>query len=184
MKNKIDWEKLAIKVGAIQGGNESGSGIFACKAIEELIGVQNIRDAVDYYINGGAGSELARYVIWNIHPWSAMEYCYEIYKSNTEIERKILAVELLRVAADERAIPWIKEFLLDSTSQIRGWGFGIVDQLLWSKLVDEDDMSELLELAESIDDDYLIDRVEYVRGYLKLRKRNEKAIQELPEFKP
>jgi len=181
MTKTIDWAKLANELGTLSDNGECGSSTSACEAIEKIIGEQNIRDAVDYYIDGGRGSELARYVIWQIHPWSSMEYCYEIYKKDNDLERKISAVELLRVAADKRVIPWITEFLLDSNKQIQGWGIGIVDQLLWSELVEEDEMTELLELAESVGGKHLSDGVDFIRAFLQIRKRNKKIIQDLDD---
>lgn len=68
MEEKIDWKILAKKVGALNENGESGSSQYACEAIEILIGEDNLRKAVDYYIEGGQGSELARFVLWQIHP--------------------------------------------------------------------------------------------------------------------
>jgi len=173
MKNKINWRQLAEDVGSFENGQEHGSNTLAQKAIENLIGEEAIRDAVDYYINGGPGSELARFVIWQIHPISAMQYCYEIYKSERDIEEKRSAVELLRVAADHRVVPWIKDFLSDPDKSIQLWGFGILDQLLWSELVDEEEVSWLLELAERSTNEHLLERVDFVKGFLKQRNEHE-----------
>ena len=49
---------------------------YARQAIEILLGEEILRQAVDYYISAEPGSELARYVLWQIHPWSAMNHCY------------------------------------------------------------------------------------------------------------
>ncbi|MCB0127473.1 MAG: HEAT repeat domain-containing protein, partial [Caldilineaceae bacterium] len=137
----IDWKSLALEVGAIQDGSETGSSAFAQKAIEQIIGVQNVREAVDYYIRGGPGAELARFVLWQIHSWTAMQYCYEIYQTDSDIERRRGAVELLRVVADRRVIPWLEEFLTDPDRGIRMWAFGIIDQLLWSEIVEEEEVA-------------------------------------------
>jgi len=174
----IDWEQLAKNVGAIKEGHESGSNTFAIEAIEQLIGEDNIREAVDYYIKGGPGAELARFVIWQIHPWSAMEYCYEIYKTDDDLERRRMAVELLRVAADSRVIPWIEEFLVDPDNGIRSWGFGIIDQLLWSELAQEHEVDELIKLAEQNSDANLQENIQFVKTYLAKRKEREKILDE------
>jgi pimeloyl-ACP methyl ester carboxylesterase len=50
-----------------------------------------------------------------------MEYCYEIYKMDSNLENRRMAVELLRVAADDRVVPWIKEYLEDQDLGIRIW---------------------------------------------------------------
>lgn len=95
MSESIDWEALAVQVGALTGDQESGGRLYAQRAIEILLGEDNMRQAVDYYILGEPGSELARFVLWQIHPWSAMKHCYDICKSNADIEVRRSAIELL-----------------------------------------------------------------------------------------
>jgi hypothetical protein len=82
MNDFIDWHELALKVGTIRKNGESVSNRDGWRAFEILLGEQNLRNAVDYYIDGFEGSELVRFILWQIHPWSAMEYCYQIYKSD------------------------------------------------------------------------------------------------------
>jgi hypothetical protein len=173
----INWEELAKEVGAIKNGQESGSNIFAQRAIELLIGPDNIREAVNYYINGGPGAELARCVIWQIHPISAMEYCYEIYKTDENFENRRMAVELLRVAADRRVLPWVPELLTDSDPGIRAWGFGIIDQLLWSNLVEEEEVEHLINLAQANSDEHLKENIEFVKGFLRARKERADILE-------
>lgn len=173
----IDWEKLAEDVGSRKNGQEFGSSWYAQEAIERIIGVENIRQAVDHYVAGDPGAGLIRSVIWRIHPFSAMERCYEIYKNDPDLGNRRMAVELLRVAADRRVLPWIEEFLNDEDQSIRAWGFGIVDQLLWSKLIEENEVSHLIELVEKSSDDYLREKAVFVRGFLRDRQVQWEILQ-------
>ncbi len=173
---KINWKSLAEEVGSLRDGGEFGSREYAKRAIELLISEEQIREAVDYYISGVPGSELVRSIIWLIHPISAMEYCYEIYKSDADIETKRLAIELLKVAADERALKWVKEFLNDPDRGIQLWGFSILDQLLWSNLVYEEGI-ELLKYAESLKIEHLKESIEFVNNYLSNREKEEKVLE-------
>lgn len=59
---------------------------------------------------------------------------------------------------------------MDSDPGIRSWGFGIVDQLLWSCLVDESEVGHLIELAEKGADENLKENIQFVRDYLKSRE--------------
>ena len=68
MKDFIDWHELAIKVGTIRENGESVSSKDAWRALEIIIGEQNLRNAVDYYIDGFDGSELVRFILGQIHP--------------------------------------------------------------------------------------------------------------------
>lgn len=172
----INWKQLAKEVGALNGGSESGSRELAKRAIELLIGEDKIREAVDYYISGAAGSELVRSIIWAIHPVSAMEYCYEIYRSGADIETRRLAIGLLKVAADKRALKWVKEFLNDPDQEIQSWGLGVLDQLLWSDLVYEDG-KEMLEYAESLNIEHLKEHIKFVKDYLSDREKRESLLE-------
>jgi hypothetical protein len=144
MGSAIDWEQLAEQLGTLKADGESGGSDVAKRAIELLLGEQQLRDAVDHYVAGGRGSELTRSVLWQLQPWSAMKRCYEIYQSDADIESKVSAVELLRVVADRRALEWVAEFLADTHPGIQNWGAGILDQLLWSGLVQPEDCEDLL----------------------------------------
>ena len=136
----IDWKDLANKLDC-----ESSVGTRdACRAISEILGDDAIIEAVEYYITGRPGAELVRSILWHIHPKTGMDHCYKIYKEDSDIDRRRDAVELLRVVADERALGWVEEFLNDPDPGIQTWGAGVVDQLLFSHFVEEENCSVLL----------------------------------------
>lgn len=169
MKEQIDWQALAIEVGALKEKGETGSSAFALRAIEILLGENNLRQAVEFYIKLKPGSELARSVLWLLHPFSAMKHCYDIYKSDAPLQDRRQAVELLRVVADRRAVGWIVEFLEDEDEEIQGWGAGVLDQLLWSGLVQPEEVEPLLQKAEVHENSYVKERAEFIRGFLQKR---------------
>ena len=146
--NLDNWETIAKQVGAIgDNGNESSSSHMALKAIEILLGEDELRKAVHYYIEGRPGSELLRGVLWQLHPWCAMEECYLIFKSHPDVLHKRFAVELLRVVADRRALEWVQEFLQYNDSEVQQWGIGVIDQLFFSELCYEEEITDILEIA-------------------------------------
>src|SRR5215831_16738374 len=122
MSKEIDWEELATTLGLVIKDGEQVSSEAAKHALELLIGEEALRASVDYYISGRPGAELARSVLWQLHPWSAMKYCYEIFNGPRFLEDRRMAVELVRVVADHRALSWVAEFLDDEDSQIQFWG--------------------------------------------------------------
>jgi hypothetical protein len=149
---RIDWERIAndlsaIQQGALGGGPELGGRALALAAIEQLVGPDQLAAAVDYYVSGRPGSELARAVLWTLHPWSAMQRCRELFAFSNVLSQRRSAVELLRVVADGRALPWVSEFLADPDPEIQIWGVGIIDQLLCSALVDLEACERLLAAA-------------------------------------
>ena len=148
-KDVIEWEKLAGEFNVLKEDGEQASNIIALQAIEKIIGEVNFHEAVEYYISRRPGGELVRHVLWQIRPWSAMKHCYDIYKSDRNIEEKRTAVELLRVIADHRVLVWIYDFLENDDVSIQNWGIRILDQLLWCNLISTKDAIDLLELAKT-----------------------------------
>jgi hypothetical protein len=144
----VDWHTLAQQLGTLHDSGESGGSDLGRQALELIVGVDALRSAVDYFIMGAPGSELARSVLALLKPSSAMERCLEVARSDADAESRRSAVELLRVVADRRGIDWAAEFLRDEDEGVQVWGAGIVDQLLWSGLADRDDCGQLLEAME------------------------------------
>lgn len=173
MTGPIDWEQLARNFGLLSEGGEAGSSDDARRALEVIIGESALRDSVEYYIAGGPGSELARHVLWQLRPQSAMNHCYEIFKSSRPIYERRMAVELVRVVADRRALPWIKEFLTDPDVGIQLWGVGLLDQLLFSRLVEPLDAESPLTMAEAHSSNGVVETALFIRGFLRARAEAE-----------
>lgn len=169
----IDWTTIATEVGALVEREERGSNALARAALEKLIGPQNLRDAVDHYIGFKPGFELVRSVLWEIQPWSAMTYCYELYQTLPNIEIRRSAIELLRVIADKRVLLWVNEFLDDTDEGIQAWGFGVLDQLLWKELVEQEEVEPLLVRAEQHSNQRVRENASFVREYLAQRKQQD-----------
>lgn len=83
---------------------------------------------------------------------------------------------MLKVAADKRALKWVKEFLNDPDQEIQSWGLGVLDQLLWSDLVYEDG-KEMLEYAESLNIEHLKEHIKFVKDYLSDREKRESLLE-------
>jgi hypothetical protein len=175
VSSDIDWEKLATGLGLLTGKYDCYSGDDALHALELIVGEDALRASVDYYLAGRPGCELARGVLWKIHPWSAMSYCYEVFKAPGEIETRRSAIELLRVVADRRAFPWISEFLEDEDALIQAWGVGVLDQMLFSYLIEPEEAEDLLRKAEQHRNEAVRERAEFVRGYLRAREETGKG---------
>ncbi|AFY58355.1 hypothetical protein Riv7116_5994 [Rivularia sp. PCC 7116] len=156
-----NWVNIATEVGAIgENGDEFSSSQMAREAIEIILGKDNLKEAVRYYVAHKPGKELLRGVLWQLHPYSAMEECYRIFKESSNLDEKIDAVELLRVVADKRVLKWVPEFLKHENPGIQNWGIGIVEQLLFSHLCDEEDVAEILQQASKHHSKYLRDKAD------------------------
>lgn len=169
----IEWERIASELGTLQDGQERGSSALAKLALEKVLGEQHIREAVDHYIGFKPGFELVRSVLWQIRPFSAAVYCYELSRTARHEEVRRSAVELLRVVADARALPWVREFLEDPDEVVQAWGAGVLDQLLWGELVEAGQAEQLLSIAETHPNERVRETAAFVRGYLNERKQDD-----------
>ncbi|WP_148087787.1 HEAT repeat domain-containing protein [Gemmata obscuriglobus] len=167
----VDWHALAQKLGTLRDGGESGGSDLGRQALELIVGVDSLRSAVDYYVAGAPGSELARSVLALLKPLSAMERCLEIARSEADAESRRSAVELLRMVADGRGIAWAAEFLGDEDEGVQVWGAGIVDQLLWSGLADPEDCGQILEAMATHPNVGVQRQAAFVRSFLASRQK-------------
>ena len=169
MSAEIDWQKLSAELGLLTADGEAGGSNDARRALELIIGEDALRASVDHYVAYRRGYELARSVLSQLRPWCAMSYCYEIFKGPQELPARRAAIELLRLVADRRALPWIPEFLHDSDPDIQAWGIGVLDQLLYSELIWPDEAEELIETAELHQNNLVREGAERIRRYLRTR---------------
>lgn len=163
----IDWATLSEELDCGSGGGTK----YARQALSKILGDEAIREAVDCYLSGRTGSELARSVLWHIHPQAGIDYCYRIFTEETDLDRRRSAVELLRVVADESALKWVPQFLDDPDGGIQVWGAGVVDQLLWSDFIDEEDCREVLDSMRNHKNPAVRERFEFIKEFLADRKR-------------
>jgi hypothetical protein len=159
----IDWTQLARDVGSLRADGESGGTEYAQRALEQILGEENLQGAVDLVLAYGPGSELAMNVLRHIRSRRATEMAYEAYRS-TSGEQASAAVWLIKHIAHPCAIPWIAEFLRDPN--VSGWGIGVLDQLLWNRRVEPEEVEALLTEAERHASENVREQAAFIRGYL------------------
>jgi HEAT repeat protein len=134
----IDWRAIADQVGDLKpDGTEKGSCTESgIQALELVLGEENIRGAVDCWASGEPGAFTAEMVLRIIRSTVAMNYCYEIYKSEPNTRRSGAAVFLLYEMADRRVLPWVAEFLEDANMDVRWNGVMSLQNILSGPLDD------------------------------------------------
>ncbi|WP_196161804.1 hypothetical protein [Reinekea sp. G2M2-21] len=179
-----NWVEIAKKLGAInEEGQENSSSDKAREAIELLLGEDFCRESVRHYVSLGAGRELLRGVLWQLHPFSAMDECYRIFKDAPDVQNKRDAVELLRVVADRRALNWVSEFLEYDDVGVQNWAIGIVDQLIFSELCEPEEVESILCIAASHSNEYVRDQEKNIRAMLASNEEQDKVLSEFYERK-
>src|ERR1041385_4743641 len=111
MAMNVNWDELRASLRLEMINGEPAGSDAARRALELLLGEETLRQSVDYYVDVRPARELVRSVLWLLRPVSAMARCRELATPQNDIETRRSAVELLRVVADERALPWVIEFL-------------------------------------------------------------------------
>jgi len=164
----IDWEAVAKQVGDITPGGETYGTPSGRRALEILLGEENLRGAVDYWISQKPGCFTAEMVLAIISSKVAMNRCYEIYKTEHGTENACSAVFLLGSFAHYEALPWIREFLADSSEGIRLNGLRVLQRVVYGPLGDKDGdiAKELFDKAESDPDPEIRERAQQIRSHL------------------
>lgn len=156
----IDWAALAKKVGDVTSESEAFATETGRRALEILLGEDNVRDAVDYWISQKRGCFTAEIVLSIIRSRVAMERCYEIYKTEQDSERANRAVFLLASFAETEALPWVREFLHHKDRNIRWNGLMVLRTILAGPMGDAAiaTAKELLDVAATDSDPKLRER--------------------------
>jgi hypothetical protein len=157
----IDWEDLSRRIGCVSkdGLQESVSGHDALHALAILIGEDELRAAVDFYVAGQRpGGELVRAVLHVLEPVAAMERCHEIFQADLPQEERVAAIELLRAIASRHALAWLGELLADPDSDIQALGAEVLESVVGRDARGE----ELFETYSKILDEHSNERVRAV----------------------
>jgi HEAT repeat protein len=137
----INWRAIATQVGDLNpDGAAKGSGTESGRrALEILIGEENLRAAVDHFISLEPGAFTAEMVVKIIRSKIVMRRCLEIYRTEPGTDRACSALFLLGSIADGTALPWVHDFLEDGSEIIRLNGLRILQNILYdySALSDE-----------------------------------------------
>ena len=91
---KTDWEALSKKLGVLQAnGSELYTG-QSMQALEGILGDEWIEHAIDYFIEGGKGNELAIKTVRRIQSNKAAEYAYKIFNENKNSDTRKASLAL------------------------------------------------------------------------------------------
>ena len=151
----IDWNAIATQVGDLNAdGSERGSGTESGRrALEILIGEDNLREAVDHFISLERGAFTAEMVVKIVRSKVPMKHCLEIYKGEPGTKRASSAIFMFGSFADCTALPWVRDFLGDSNVVVRLNGLRVLRNILYdfNALSDEQlaTAKELLKESES-----------------------------------
>jgi hypothetical protein len=131
-----NWEALALKMGILNAdGSESYLGQNEYTALELILGDEWIRHAVDTFIEGKPGNELAIKTIRHLYSKKAAEYAYQVFLRNKEqdFQRANLAIFAMCDILHPLCMTYLPEFLKDE--KYTGTGLWLMRQLLFASTV-------------------------------------------------
>jgi len=147
----IDWHDLAKRLGTITetatGWSESGGTRVAAQALTKVLGDEELRDAVDYYVSRQPGWEMAKSVLQLLKPPSAMDRCHEIFLTSNDDDDISFSINLLQYVADPRVLDRVPLYLASDNDGAQYWGVGVVDQLVSFGGVELEEAMPVLKLA-------------------------------------
>jgi hypothetical protein len=172
----INWSELAEHAGIVTrftagGGRGTNQGSEeARRALEWLIGEDNIRSGVELWLARRLGEEAAASAAWSVLMYirsrRATELAYEAYRrarSEGRPDDAALAVILIDDICHPSALDWVDEFLdYEPTANA---GVGLVDQALFHGAIYPDDerLENWLRTADAKPDPYIQEAVQRIR---------------------
>jgi hypothetical protein len=111
-----NWEELATKLNVLHpDGSETYTFHNSQEALEEILGEEWIRHAVDAFINGDKGNELAIKTVRRLNSRVAAEYAYQIFHENkdTDIQKARYAIWAMDDILHPICMKYADEFLDD-----------------------------------------------------------------------
>lgn len=166
---QVEWGKLAIELGAV---NLQGTHL-SLTAIETLLGEDFFIQAVEYCISLKEGWGLPEGVLRILRPLG-MKHCYHIYKTSHDLEERRSAVWLLKYTSDRKVLEYIPELLDDPDEQIQRMVMQILDQMLFWRAINYEDLIPFLEIATNHPNEEV---QKFAFGIV-----NEETIQSMTEF--
>lgn len=174
----IDWRDLAERRGTItwdkHGHGERGGPQIARDALSLIIGDDVFRAAVDGYVSGQPGFEIARSALLQPGPPAAMERCREIFHGAADAQAAATATNLLNIVADGRVFDWLAQLLASDNVGARMRVFAIVDQLV--SMRDDMDIEKVVALTGqglADPDERVQSRAREVLGMIEQKQRDK-----------
>jgi hypothetical protein len=131
-----NWEALALKMGILNpDGSESYLGQYEYNALEEILGDEWIQHAVDTFIEGRKGNELAIKTVRHVHSKKAAKYAFKVFNDhkNTDIQKANLAIFAMCDILHPLCMTYVETFLADE--KYANTGLWLMRQLLFDSVI-------------------------------------------------
>jgi hypothetical protein len=154
---KTDWEALSQKLGVLKDdGSELYEGINSSQALEEILGDDWLRDAVNTFIDGTPGNELAIKTLRLIYSPRAAAMAFNIYNKykDTNFDKANIAVWALSDIRTKDSLDYVEEII--KRPEYETQAFSVLRNLIFDHL-QWFDGQRLLDILDSVSDDLIED---------------------------
>jgi hypothetical protein len=146
-----NWEVLATKMGVLKpDGSEEYLGQYEYTALEEILGDEWIEHAVDTFINGEKGNELAIKTVRQLRSKKAAEYAFKVFNDhkNTDVQKANLAIFAMCDILHPLCMAYVGTFL--EYEKFTNTGLWLMRQLLFDSVIfyDKKQLNALLKKAK------------------------------------
>jgi len=147
----IDWGEVARRLESVQvDGSEVGGDHLARKCLALVLGEDELRCAVDQYLELGVGNEVIRSTLSLLQPECAMLRCFEVVEDKSEdLDRRMVALSLLSSIADAHALEWIPGFLNDPNEDIQAKAMYVLEQIIYRERIGRNAVEDILDVARA-----------------------------------
>ncbi len=161
-----NWAALATKMGILKpDGSESYLGQSTYSALEEILGDAWIEHAVDTFINGEKGNELAIKTVRQLRSKKAAEYAFKVFSDNknTDEQKANLAIFAMCDILHPLCMTYVETFLTDE--KFTNTGLWLMRQLLFDGVIfyDKKALNALLKKAKFGDKE----TIDTIKSYIK-----------------
>jgi hypothetical protein len=166
---KINWETIANKVGTLRkDGSELYFPQHSSAAFEEILGDEFVQHAIDTFINGDKGNELAIKTIRCLRSKKAADYAYKIFTENkiTNALKARTAIWAMNDILHPVCLQYANEFLDDP--QYAYQAVSLIKELIYNCHQDftETELNTILSKARKVTDANAIEIIDAVTNFL------------------
>jgi hypothetical protein len=164
---KTDWQALSKKLGILkEDGSEMYQGINSSQALEEILGDEWLQDALDTFIEGKPGNELAIKTLRFIYSPKAAAMAFKIYDENKDSnqQKASIAVWALSDIRTKEALDYVEVII--KRPEYEAAAFSVLRNLIFDHL-QWFEGNRLLGILDIVSDDYRED-AEGLKNFIRM----------------
>lgn len=168
MEVRIDWSAIARELGEEQRLSSGATMMSASpnlgrRVLDRMLGREAIEDAVETVACYAEGSGVAESMLGVLRSRHATEYCYRKLREARGADERRGYAHALRCCADGIALGWLDALWSDEDAGVQVLAAKMLEGLIYSGVVDQDEMESALERGSRHSDPVVRENVGFAR---------------------